>query len=119
MLLCVILVSYPDNKINPKTDSGDNTFWAISFGLLAPVLISLFILVSRYWTEKYGYSSKDFTIDTFMLMGLLELPFFIQVQYSLYNLILGVFASLAQIIGTFLMIYASTYGLAGPSSAMV
>ena len=56
-------------------------------------------------------------------MGLIEIGFFINHQqnvgYSLRAIICGIGASFGQIIGTLLMIYASTYGLAGPSSAMV
>ena len=56
-------------------------------------------------------------------MGLIEIGFFINHQqnvgYSLKAIFCGIGASFGQIIGTLLMIYASTYGLAGPSSAMV
>ena len=45
--------------------------------LLAPLMISLFIAVSRFWTERFGYSGLDFTMDTYFVMGLAELPFFI------------------------------------------
>ena len=56
-------------------------------------------------------------------MGLIEIGFFINHQqnsgYSLFAIFCGIGASFGQIMGTLLMIYASTYGLAGPSSAMV
>lgn len=91
--------------------------------LLAPILISMFIAVSRYWTENYGYSGLDFTMDTYFLMGLVEIPFFInhaqEVGYNFMVLVYGIGASFGQIFGTMLMIYAATKGLAGPSSAMV
>ena len=71
----------------------------------------------------YGYSSFEFSMDTFMLMGLLEAPFFIYYAssfgYSNYVIMCGLGASIGQIVGTILMIYAATKGLAGPSSAMV
>ena len=57
------------------------------------------------------------------MMGILEIYFFFNYQittgYSINQIIIGVFASLCNIIATSLMIYAATYGLAGPSSAMV
>jgi hypothetical protein len=96
---------------------------AISLGLLTPFLISLFISVSKYWSQIHGYRSIDYTVDTFLAMGLIEIGFFVSHQanygYSLKSLLCGIGASFGQILGTLLMIYASTYGLAGPSSAMV
>ena len=50
---------------------------AIGFGCFVPLTISLFLAVSRYWTENYGYKSSDFTLDTFMLMGFIEIILFI------------------------------------------
>jgi hypothetical protein len=86
-------------------------------------MISIFISISRYWSQVHGYKSIDFTVDTFLCMGLIEIVFFIQHQmnvgYTVKAIICGVGASFGQIMGTLLMIYASTYGLAGPSSAMV
>ena len=83
MLLCVILVSYPENdKIDidaPTTQQEplpDNVIKAIGFGLLAPLLISVFISISRYWTVNYGYNSQDLTMDTVLLLGIVEIGFF-------------------------------------------
>lgn len=50
---------------------------AIALSILISVVISLFILVSRYWTETYGYNTVDFNVDSIMVMGLLEIPFYI------------------------------------------
>ena len=88
MLACVALVSCPppsknnnessqgiDVLVPAKTDT--NMIAAITFGLMAPLFISVFISVSRYWTLNYGYKSQDLTLDTFMLIGFLELGFFI------------------------------------------
>ena len=131
MLGCVGFIAYPDDKPENAVISQNQlgggaesaAFKALGFGLLAPFLISLFISVSRYWTVNFGYNSKDFTIDTFLLMGLIEFSYFIDYHnsfgYTHFQLIVGVLASVAQITGTLLMIYASTYGLAGSSSAMV
>lgn len=96
---------------------------AICLGIFTPFMISIFISISRYWSQVHGYKSIDFTVDTFLCMGLIEIVFFIQHQmnvgYTVKAIICGVGASFGQIMGTLLMIYASTYGLAGPSSAMV
>lgn len=96
---------------------------AICLGIFTPFMISIFISISRYWSQVHGYKSIDFTVDTFLCMGLIEIVFFIQHQvnvgYTVKAIICGVGASFGQILGTLLMIYASTYGLAGPSSAMV
>ena len=96
---------------------------AISLGIFTPLMISIFISVSRYWSQFYGYKSIDYTVDTFLCMGLIEIVLFVNHQvnvgYTLKAIICGVGASFGQIMGTLLMIYASTYGLAGPSSAMV
>lgn len=50
---------------------------AILFGLLIPILIAVFITLSRYWTLYYGYSSIDFTLDNYLLIGIFEIGFFI------------------------------------------
>ena len=96
---------------------------AISLGLLTPFLISISISVSRYWTVHHGYNSIDFSVDTFMLMGFIEIFMFGRYEmnqgYTLIQFVTGFAASCGQIAGTCLMIYASTYGLAGPSSAMI
>jgi len=39
-------------------------------------LISIFISVSRFWSQNFGYNSLDYTIDSFFVMGLIEVPFF-------------------------------------------
>ena len=128
MLCCVGCLSWPE----PGSSEGGAgvateqdkvaASRAISFGLLAPVMISLFITWARYFTLKHRYNSTDFTVDTFTLLGLIEVPFFLAYQlatgYTLFQLTCGLFASFAQICGTGLLIYASTYGLAGPSSAL-
>jgi len=135
MLVCVGLVSNPvgankvslDQDMNYQTNVKDdylvNFYSTIGFGLLAPIMISLFITLSRYWTEHYGYKSQDFTVDTFFIIALVELPFWYQYQtqtgYTLHELAFGMGASFFMVCGTLLMIYASTYGLAGPTSAMV
>jgi drug/metabolite transporter (DMT)-like permease len=41
------------------------------------------------------------------------------VGYTLLQVLFGTIASIFQILGTVLMIYSATYGLAGPASAMV
>ena len=48
----------------------------ISFGLLTPFLIAIFISVSRYWSYYYGYNNVDYSIDNFMVMGIVETYFF-------------------------------------------
>ena len=108
----------------PKVvDKKSSAAIAISLGLLTPFLISIFISVSRYWSANYNYKSIDYSIDTFMLMGLVELYYFIRhylnTGYAPFELTCGFGASCCQIIGTCLMIYASTNGLAGPCSAMI
>ena len=50
---------------------------AILLGLLIPILIAVFITLSRYWTLYYGYSSIDFTLDNYLVIGILEIGFFI------------------------------------------
>ena len=96
---------------------------AIGLGIFTPFLISIFISVSKYWSQIHGYRSIDYTVDTFLAMGIIEIGFFVHHQvtvgYSLKVLLCGIGASFGQIVGTLLMIYASTYGLAGPASAMV
>jgi len=51
---------------------------AIILGLLTPLMISIFISVSKYWNTYYGYRGVDFSIDTFMLMGIIEIYYFYQ-----------------------------------------
>ena len=63
----------------------------------------IFISVSKYWSQNYGYKSLDFSIDTFALMGLIEFGYFYQYQiqtgYSLWVFLCGLAASFAQISG--------------------
>ena len=88
MITCVIFEANPPEKEAPvggfDTQCGDLTMFykALGLGLLAPLFISFFISVSRYWTTNYGYKSTDFTIDTFMLMGIIEIYFFYEYQTS-------------------------------------
>lgn len=87
MLLCVVLVasstggSTPHakgNKLHKQHESKlGYSLLCFCMALLAPLMISLFIAVSRFWTERFGYSGLDFTMDTYFVMGLAELPFFI------------------------------------------
>jgi hypothetical protein len=78
MIGCVIFVACPEPRSLYTENLTDNNylFLAIGLGLLAPLFISLFISISRYWTITYGYKSQDFTIDTFMMMAILEIYFF-------------------------------------------
>jgi hypothetical protein len=50
---------------------------AISLGIFTPLMISIFISVSRYWSQFHGYKSIDYTVDTFLCMGLIEIVLFI------------------------------------------
>lgn len=97
--------------------------FAIGFGLLAPLFISVFISISRYWTENFGYNSQDLTMDTVFLLGITEIYIFTSYyqagEYTFSHVIFGLSASICQIVGTLFMIYSSTHGLAGPTSAMV
>lgn len=66
----------------------------------------------------------SFTIDNFTVISLLEIPLLFYYEYGprpyTWNWIWhGVAAAVFQVLGTMLMIYASTFGLAGPASAMV
>ena len=90
-------------------------------------MIAVSISISRYLTVNYKYKSFDFTIDTFLMISLCEIGFFFHFNQTVNNgegyhfdqILYGFAASVFQIIGTLLMIYAATYGLAGPASAMV
>ena len=121
MMTCVAIISLQSLDFSEGLDL--DAVFALSFGLLAPFLISVSISISRYWTVNYNYKSFDFTIDTFLTIALYEIGFFIhanEVQpYTFEQLSFGIAASVFQITGTLLMIYAATYGLAGPASAMV
>lgn len=96
--------------------------------ILISLVISLFILMSRYWSENYGYDSADFNVDSIILMALVEIDLFgrhdlvirnLSVAYSTHTLFIGASAFFFQIAAIFLFTYATTYGLAGPASSMV
>ena len=75
------IIDQPIRHLNDKniSESKDKKFAAmvaIGLGVIAPLLISIFIAVSRYWTSNHGYNSSDYSIDSFMLMGVIELFFF-------------------------------------------
>lgn len=78
-------------------DKKSSATLAIALGLLTPFLISIFISVSRYWSTYYHYNSIDYSIDTFMVMGLVESYLFVRhattVGYSLRVFIYGFGAS--------------------------
>ena len=60
MITCVIFVATPEKETSVFEKGGadqDFFFKAIGLGLLAPLFISIFISVSRFWTMNYGYKS--------------------------------------------------------------
>jgi hypothetical protein len=59
MVACVMFVACPEPGASGATEAVDQGkfFRAIGLGLLAPMFISIFISVSRYWTFNYGYKS--------------------------------------------------------------
>ena len=75
MLACVSIISLQSLDTGSSLDI--NALKALLFGLLAPFMISISISVSRYWTVNHNYKSFDFTIDTFMVISLYEIGFFI------------------------------------------
>ena len=77
MLICVGFISF--SALAGHHGGGalnKNAAYALIFGISAPLMISIMITLSRWWTEKYGYVSLDFTIDTFLLLSLAEIGFF-------------------------------------------
>jgi len=50
---------------------------ALIYGVSAPFLIALSIVIGRYWTTNHGYASFDFTIDSYIVMGICEIGLFI------------------------------------------
>lgn len=126
MMTCVFLVALPEGGEGQVSLSLEQLYYsrlAIGLSILISIVISFFILVSRYWTEKYGYNTVDFNVDSIMLMGLMEIGFYIQHQlavgYTFDTFAIGVAGCFFQIAGIFLLTYATTYGLAGPASSMV
>jgi drug/metabolite transporter (DMT)-like permease len=62
MLACVAFVAANkdnsiDNDVEEINDRSKYFYKTIGYGLLAPVMISLFITFSKYWTHVYGYES--------------------------------------------------------------
>ena len=123
ILTYVILISLPSQGIMSIDFGKSANIKAISVGLCVPVFNAMFITISRYWTLEHGYKSYDFTMDAFLLTGLVGICFFIYfemtVGYSWKSIGYGLIAATTQIIGTLCQIYAATYGLGGPSSAMI
>ena len=80
MLTCVSFISFSALSGEHKSDGAKqkyNAILALSFGIMAPLMISIMITISRYWTEKHAYSSLDYSIDTFVLLSLAEIGFFV------------------------------------------
>lgn len=50
---------------------------AIFFGMMTPLLISLFICISRYISTKYNYPANDLQMNTVLIIGLGILPFMV------------------------------------------
>lgn len=80
MMSCVFLVALPSggDKLSLTLEQLYYSRLAIALSIVISVVISLFILVSRYWTEKYGYNTVDYNVDSIMLMGLAEIGFYIR-----------------------------------------
>lgn len=90
--------SLPLMSLNLDGVSQENAgVMAISLGIFTPLMISIFISVSRYWSQVHGYRSIDYTVDTFLCMGLIEIVLFINHQmtvgYTTKAIICGVGAS--------------------------
>ena len=101
MLACVTIISLQslgegDGELNV------NAVYALSYGLLAPFMISISISISRFWTMNYGYKSFDYTIDTFLAISFAEIGFFVYFNnnvnlgqgYTVEQLSFGIAASL-------------------------
>ena len=101
MLACVTIISLQslgegDGELNI------NAVYALSYGLLAPFMISISISISRFWTMNYGYKSFDYTIDTFLAISFAEICFFVYFNnnvnlgqgYTVEQLSFGIAASL-------------------------
>ena len=80
--------------------------------MLVTLIVAVNVLFSRFWTQNYGYKPSDFTVDTFLLLGILMFPFWIKTllgqEYSTSDIVFGVSASICFIPGVFLMMYAAT-----------
>lgn len=75
MMACVAIISLQSLDLGSQLN--ENALYALSFGLLAPFLISVSISISRYWTVNFDYKSFDFTVDTFFTISLYEIGFFV------------------------------------------
>lgn len=61
-----------------STDQGEFCLQeAIFYSVISSVLIAVMIIFSKYWTMKTKRSSIDFSFDTFIVIGLIEIPFLI------------------------------------------
>ncbi len=76
MLACVTIISL--QSLNSGADGLNiEALYALSYGLLAPLLIALSIAIGRYWTVTCNYKTLDFTLDAFLVMAFSEIGFFI------------------------------------------
>ena len=80
MMSCVFLVAMPSggDEMSLTVEQLYYSRLAIVLSIMISLVISLFILVSRYWTETFGYNTIDFNVDSIMVMGLVEIGFFIE-----------------------------------------
>jgi len=96
MLTCVSFISMSALSAG-KGGLNKNAILALTFGICAPLMISIMITISRYWTEKHAYASLDYSIDTFVLLSLVEIGFFVyyaeQNTFSWMAIVYGVAAS--------------------------
>lgn len=96
---------------------------AIFFGMLTPLIISLFVGVSRYTATKYNYDSTDMHMDTMLFYGIIGCPFMFHwwatIGYTNYQLTCGILSAMANILGLICSNYATNYGLAGPANAIM
>jgi len=92
-------------------------------GCLAGFSNAAGILTARYFTTNFGYKSLDNTIDTFTIQAVVQVGFFIwkdiEGVYTWADIYWGIGSMFSYIAGNQAIIYACTFGLAGPAAAMV
>ena len=79
-------------------------------------------MVCRYAATVYNYHTTAQQMDIMILMGVAVFPVMVYYHltygYTSYELIVGTFGSMLNIVGLVLINYAQAYGLAGPAAAI-
>ena len=79
LVLSGVAITTIEKELGGSKMESDETYFikAIFYGLMSPLLISIFIALSRFTSTKYNYPANDLQLDTMIVLGIVGCPFMI------------------------------------------